>query len=47
MIYVPRSYISNIDRFLGRIYRYVVIWYGLGGQDIIEEGDPFFDAINT
>jgi protein involved in polysaccharide export with SLBB domain len=46
MIYVPRSYISNIDRFLGRMYRYVVIWYGLGGQDIIEEGDPLMGPFN-
>jgi protein involved in polysaccharide export with SLBB domain len=46
MIYVPTSIISNTDEFLARIYRYVVIWYGLGGQDIIEEGDPFLGPFN-
>ncbi len=46
MIYVPTSYINNIDAFLSKVYRYVVIWYGLGGQDIIAEGEPFIDAIN-
>ncbi|MBN1493021.1 MAG: polysaccharide export protein [Candidatus Omnitrophica bacterium] len=46
LIYVPTSFINNLDKFFERMYRYVVVWYGLGGQDIIEEGQPFIDAIN-
>jgi len=30
MIYVPRTFIANIDKFTDKIYRYVSSYYGLG-----------------
>ena len=46
MIYVPTSFISNLKGFLATVGRLVSVWYTLGGQDILEEGEPFFGPIN-
>lgn len=41
IVYIPTSFISNLDNFLARILSYVEAWYVLGGQDIIAPGTPF------
>jgi hypothetical protein len=36
-IYVPNSFISNLEKFWNTAYGYLLQWYGLGGQQPIRE----------
>ncbi len=45
LVYVPQSFISNVDVFFNNIYKYVLKWYGFGGQDIIEGGRALLDSV--
>jgi protein involved in polysaccharide export with SLBB domain len=46
IVYVPTSLISNVEEFIGTVYRYILTWYGLGGQNIIEPGQPLLGPYN-
>lgn len=38
-IFVPTSFISNLEKFWGTFYGYLMQWYGLGGEPFID-GNP-------
>lgn len=46
LVYVPNSRMKNINNLISQIYDKVLIWYGLGGQDIIQAGEPFLGPFN-
>lgn len=46
LVLVPTTTVGNIKDFVGNVYQAVLTWYGFGGQDIIEEGDPFIGPID-
>ena len=46
LVLVPTGVVANIQTYLQNFYRGVLIWYGLGGQDIIKKGEPFVGPVN-
>ena len=47
LVYVPTSTFANVEAFIAATYRKILLWYGLGGQDIIQPGKPFLGPIGT
>lgn len=46
IVFVPTTFVSNLETFFDRIYFYFLKWQGLGGQELIKAGEPFINPIN-
>ena len=41
LVYVPTTFMSELDSFAGSLYQKYLMWSDLGGQDLIKTGKPF------
>jgi protein involved in polysaccharide export with SLBB domain len=46
LVYVPTTLLSSLDSLTAGLYEKVLLWYGLGGQEMIKAGEPFFGPYN-
>ena len=47
LVYVPKTTYASVNEFINKVYGKIIVWYGLGGQDIIDPGKPFLGPVGT